>query len=373
MGDIKKVSFFIEECQRIGIPVDPPNINTAEGKFVAKSGRVQYGLSAIKGVGSSAIEQIVTERSEQGEFTSIFDFSSRIDTRICNRRTIESLAQAGAFDSLHNNRAQLLASIEDVLSYASRKQEEDRLNQGSLFGGEAGTQSGVTEPKLRDCPKWTNIERLNKERELIGFYLSGHPLDRHKEDVRLFASHTLAEEQLSELGDRESVKVIGIITAVRRISDKKGRPMAFVQIEDLKGSVEVLVFSEAFDRHQELISPDTVILLEGSLSKRDEPPKINANSMERVENLREKFQTQLQLNLHLQTGSLSKNDLQEMATLLSIHKGETPVKMTVESEHAKKPLKMNVRKFVVEPSNELISGLRNIVGPESVNIMRNRS
>src|SRR5690625_5676232 len=106
MGDIKKVSFFIEECQRIGIPVDQPNINTAEGKFVARNGRVQYGMSAIKGVGSAAIDQIVKERTEMGEFKSIFDFSSRIDTRICNKKTIENLAQAGAFDTLHDNRAQ---------------------------------------------------------------------------------------------------------------------------------------------------------------------------------------------------------------------------------------------------------------------------
>ena len=373
MSDIKKVSFFIEECQRMEIAVDPPNINTAEGKFVAKDGRVQYGLAAIKGVGSAAIEQIVKERTEKGPFKSIFEFSSRIDTRICNRRTMESLAQAGAFDSLHENRAQLLASIEDVLSYASRRQEEERMNQASLFGTGAGSAGGIHEPKLRECPKWSNIERLNKERELIGFYLSGHPLDKYREETKLFASHTLSEEVLSETGDRESIKIVGIITDVRRISDKKGRPMAFVQIEDLNGSAEVLVFSEVYDRHQGLISPDTIILLEGTLSKRDEPPKIIATTMERVENLREKFQTQLQLKLSLQTNALSKDDLNQMATLLSIHKGETPVKLVVNSEFAKGPLNMNIRKFVVEPNNELLTGLRNIIGTESVLLMRNRS
>src|SRR5690625_2327404 len=113
----------------------------------------------IKGVGSAAIDQIVKERTEMGEFKSIFDFSSRIDTRICNKKTIESLAQAGAFDTLHDNRAQLLASIEDVLNYASRKQEERRLNQGSLFGGPGGGPDLLSEPKLRECPPWTNIER----------------------------------------------------------------------------------------------------------------------------------------------------------------------------------------------------------------------
>jgi DNA polymerase III subunit alpha len=372
MGDIKKVSFFIEECQRIGIAVDPPNINTAEGKFVARNGRVQYGMSAIKGVGSAAIEQIVKERSEKGLFKSIFDFSARIDTRVCNKKTIESLAQAGAFDTLHQNRAQLLASIEDVLSYASRKQEEERLNQVSLFGGDTGAGGMSSEPNLRDCPPWTNIERLNKERELIGFYLSGHPLDKFREDTKLFASHTLSEDVLAGLNDRETIRVIGIFTGVRRISDKKGRPMAFAQIEDLNGSAEALIFSEVYDRHQGLIAPDTVVMLEGAVSKRDEPPKIIANSMERVENLREKFQTKLQLKLHLKTEEISKDDLHQMATLFSIHKGETPVRMIVNSEHAKGPLKMSVRKFVVEPNNELLTGLRNIIGEQSVMLVKNQ-
>ena len=372
MGDIKKVSFFIEECQRIGIPVDQPNINTAEGKFVARDGRVQYGMSAIKGVGSAAIEQIVIERNDKSEFRSIFDFSSRIDTRICNKKTIESLAQAGAFDTLNENRAQLLASIEDVLSYASRKQEEERLNQASLFGGGSSGEGGLlSEPKLRECPPWTNIERLNKERELIGFYLSGHPLDKHKEDARIFATHTLAEDELNNLHGQETIKVIGIFTNVNRVTDRKGRPMAFAQIEDLYGSTEILIFSEVYDRHQGMIAPDTVVLLEGKVSKRKGELSIIANSMDRVENLREKHQAKLQLTLLLQTGKLSGDDLKQLADLLSEHKGETPVKLVVQSEHAQNPIRMSVRKFVVEPNNLLLTGLKEVVGNKAVKLAKN--
>jgi len=371
MGDIKKVSFFIEECQRLGIPVDPPNVNTAEAKFVAKDGRIQYGMSAIKGVGSNAIDEIAKERKEHGDFNSLFEFSGRIDTRLCNRRTIESLIQAGAFDPLHDNRAQLLASVDDVLSYASRKQEEERLNQASLFGGDSGIGGSMGEPKLRDVPKWTNIERLNKERELIGFYLSGHPLDKYREDIKLFASHTLSDDRLVEMGDRESIKIVGIITSVRQVTDRKGRPMAFIQVEDLHGAIEVLVFSDVFDRNMGLISSDTIILLDGTLDKRRGEPKIVASQMERVENLREKFQNQLQLYIKLKTNDVTKDDLTQMATLMSIHKGETPVRLKVISDHANGPMKMNVRKFVVEPNNDLLKGLRNIIGEESVLLMRN--
>ena len=371
MGDIKKVSFFIEECQRIGIPVDQPNINTAEGKFVARDGRVQYGMSAIKGVGSAAIEQIVEERNDKGTFRSIFDFSSRIDTRVCNKKTVESLAQAGAFDTMHENRAQLLASIEDVLSYASRKQEEERLNQASLFGGGTGEGSLLSEPKLRECPPWTNIERLNKERELIGFYLSGHPLDKHKEDARIFATHTLSEDELNSLKGQETLKVIGIFTNVNRVTDRKGRPMAFAQIEDLHGSTEILIFSDVYDRHQGMIAPDTVVLLEGKASIRRGERSIIANSMDRVENLREKHQSKLQLTLLLQTGTLSGEEIKQVADLLSEHKGETPVKLVVQSAHAQSPIRMNVRKFVVEPSNTLLAGLKEVIGSNAVKLSKN--
>ena len=370
MNDIKKVSFFIEECQRMGIAVDPPNINTAEGRFSVKESRVQYGMSAIKGVGSGAIEQIVEERNENGLFTSVFDFASRVDTRLCNRRTIESLIQAGAFDELHNNRAQLLESIEDILNYAARKQEENRLNQVSLFGDASSGGMGMAEPKLRECEPWSNIMRLNKERDLIGFYLSGHPLDRYREDISLFSSHTLEPAQLQNLSNKSNVRVVGIITSVKRVTDRKGRPFAFVTLEDLAGTIEVITFNDVYDSNLGMIQTDTIVMVEGHIDTRDDRPKIIAKSLERVENLREKYQDQLQLNLEIETEMVSKDDLNQMATLFSLHKGSTPIKLLIHSKEAEKPIPMNVRKYVVEPSNELLGSLRSIIGDESVGLIR---
>jgi len=242
----------------------------------------------------------------------------------------------------------------------------------SLFGDSGGAGTGLSEPRLRECEPWSNIERLNRERELIGFYLSGHPLDRYREDAGLFASHTLSADILSGIGDRESVKLIGIITSVKRISDKKGRPMCFIQVEDLKGSIEVLIFSEVYDRHQGLIAPDTIVMLDGTLSKREEPPKIIASSLERVQNLREKYQKQLELLLTLNTSELSRDDLNQMASLFSLNKGETPVRLQVMSEFSDHPMSMNVRKFVVEPNNELLTSLRELLGKKAVRLKKNR-
>ena len=419
-SDIKKVAFFIEECQRLGIEVQPPDINTAESDFVSVDGHIQYGMSAIKGVGGSAIVHLCEERGRGGPFGSIFDFVSRVDAKVCNRRMLESLIQAGAFDTLHDNRAQLIASLDDILSYGFQKQEEKRLQQVNLFdafgpaghggvaggaggagmaggvaggagmaGGVAGGAAGAggsrgagatggtgaanhsgfsNTPALRNCPRWTTLERLNKERELIGFYLSGHPLDRYREDIRLFSSTNLDSERLSRLGDRSSVSVVGIITDVRQLSDRKGRPMAFVQFEDLHGSTEMLCFSEVYDRHQGLISADTVVLVQGSLDTRRGEPKIIVSRLERVENLREKFQNKLRMQIDLHTGQLTREDLQKMAALFKAHQGKTTVNFRVKSQSGGKPLNMTMRKFVVDPSNELLSGLRSIVGEKEVEL-----
>ncbi len=368
MNDIKKVAAFIEECQKMNIPVDAPNINTARGKFVAKDGRVQYGMSAIKGVGSSAIQHIVEEREENGLFKSVFDFAARVDLRVCNRRTLESLIQAGAFDELDSNRAQLLFGIDDILTYASRKQEEQRLNQVNLFGGASG--GGVSqEPKLKPVPQWSSLERLNKERELIGFYLSGHPLNRFKEDIRLFGKQNLSEECLGKLVHDSELRFIAIITSKRQATDKKGRPIAFLQVEDLQSSLEVAVFSREFDKFAPLIEVDNVVYITGRFTKRDRGNSMIVTNMDRVENLREKFQDRLRLKLDVVTEVLTKEDISQMQTLFELNRGNTLVKMDVHSKEAATPIKMSLRNFVVDPNDELLKGLKEVLGEESVELV----
>ncbi len=370
MGDIDKVSKFIEECQRMEITVDPPNINSGEGKFVAREERIQYGMEAIKGVGSNAVQKLVEERKENGKFSSIFDFASRIDTRICNRKTLESLIQAGAFDELHQNRAQLMESIDMIHSYAVRKQEEERLNQANLFSGDDGEGAGMEEPELADRPSWSNIERLNKERERIGFYLSGHPLNKFKEDIDLFCTHDLSAETIGSVENNERVKVAGIITKVNQVTDRKGRPFAFLQIEDLKGTIEVIAFNDIYDRRMGLIQVDTIVVIEGNVDRSRGQPKIIANSMERVESIREKLQDQIRLKLDLNTEEVTDDELKQMAELFELHKGSSNVRFNIISKHAKRPFPMNVRKFVVDPNNDLLQELRKLLGDQHVKLER---
>ncbi|MDI6402139.1 DNA polymerase III subunit alpha [Balneolaceae bacterium ANBcel3] len=366
MNDIKKVSQFIEECYHLGVPMDPPNVNTGEAFFTAKDGRVQYGLSAIKGVGSSAVERFVNERRENGSFSSLFDFTSRVDLRSCNRKMLESLVGAGAFDDLHNNRAQLIESLDDALSFGSRMQEEKNKNQTSLFGAEeGGSQQALAEPRLREIAPWSNMEKLKRERELIGFFLSGHPLDRFRDDVALFCSHGLGEEGLKGLKERDPVCCAGIITAARHTKDKKGRPIAFLTMEDEKGSTEVLVFSDCYDKSMNLLQVDNVVFVNGKASVRDGTPKIIAEYFDRIENLRDKNQNTIRITLKMDTSVLQEDDLINLAELFDQNRGKAQVRFLISSKK-EKPLHMKVRKFVVDPNDRLLKEARKIVGKKNL-------
>ncbi|HET6527425.1 MAG TPA: DNA polymerase III subunit alpha, partial [Balneolaceae bacterium] len=372
MGDIDKVSKFIEECYQNGMKVDPPNINTGAGKFVAVDGRIQYGMEAIKGVGSNAVAEVVKERKENGPFESIYDFARRVDSRVCNKRTLESLIQAGAFDTLNDNRRQLLQGMEMIISYGARVQEMENSDQSDLFGDGSGSASAIDEPTLEPVKKWSNIERLNKERELIGFYLSGHPLNKYRKDVEMFCSHSLDRDELEKLSDRTEVRCAGIITQVKRVSDKKGRPFAFLQMEDIKGNVEVIAFSETYDRYLGMIQVDTLVVVDGTIDTRRGKPQIIASSFERIESLREKYQDKIHLQLDIDTSRLENDDLEKIAGLFEQHKGQTNVSLNVLSSEAKKPFAMHVRKFVIDPNDELLGRLRSVIGDESVVLRRNK-
>ena len=283
---------------------------------------------------------------------------------------MESLVQAGAFDTMNSNRRQLLEHIDTILSYGSRIQEMEQSNQSDLFGDESGNGAAIDEPEFEPIEPWSNIERLNKERELIGFYLSGHPLNKYKDDIELFCSHTLKPRELEQLKDRTDVRCAGIITDVKRVTDKKGRPFAFVQVEDMEGTVEVIAFSDVYDRYMGLIQVDNLVVIEGNTDNRSGTTKIIAKSFERMQSMREKYQDKIELQLDIDTDEVTKDELEEMAVLFGQHRGQTNVRLNVLSREAKRPFAMHVRKFVVDPNDELMSELRNLIGKDAVALNR---
>ena len=246
-------------------------------------------------------------------------------------------------------------------------QEEKRLNQANLFAG-AGTHTALLEPRLPPIPNWTSMEQLNRERELIGFYLSGHPLERYKEDIHLFSTHSLSSDSIDQLNHDSELNIIGIVTSKRVITDKKGRPIAFLMVEDLYSSMEMAVFSQQFDQYAALLEVDNVLWIKGRYSKRDRGNSIIVQAVERVENLREKHQGKLRLSIRLHTHSLQSSSIERLAQLFSLHQGLTYVKAQIESEEMERPIAMNIRKYVVDPSPTLMYELRTLLGKENVKL-----
>jgi DNA polymerase-3 subunit alpha len=253
------------------------------------------------------------------------------------------------------------------MMYGHRKFEEARLNQTSLFGGTQGNAT-MMEPKLRECLPWTQIEQLKREREVIGFYLSGHPLERFRHDRSLFATHKLSENTLTRIRDREPGSIVGIVTSIRRLKDSKQRPIAFMKVEDLEGAIEVSVFSECYDQYQGLLEEDNCLYIKGVMRTDRGAPQLMAESMDRAENLREKHQKRVCIVARLETDRASQDILDELESLFKKHKGEAQMEFSLYSQASERPLQLRARNVVIDPNDELLSSLEELLGEDSIEL-----
>ena len=262
-SDSDKVAKFIAECKRLGIQILPPDINESLANFtVVGEGKIRFGLAAIKNVGDSAIEEILARRRES-RFRNIFDFAERVDLRVINKRVLESLIKAGAFDSLHSNRAQLLASIEEIIASFSRKKKA-KISQISLFGGQSTPEPY---PELKEVEELERQELLKMEKEMLGFYVSDHPL----REIALRYPHmiTVPIGRLGTIKQAVKVKILGVVNAFRKIVTKTGGEMYFVSLEDETGSVEVIFFPNFKDELQPYLTSGKVLGILGRLDLLD--------------------------------------------------------------------------------------------------------
>jgi DNA polymerase-3 subunit alpha len=251
----------------MAIKVLPPDLNESELFFTVvgsdgrgASGDIRFGLAAIKNVGEGAVEAILRARREGGRFRSLFDFCERIDLRAVNRRVIESFVKSGCLDSLDTRRASLFAGIDRAMEAGQKKQRDAEQGQASLFGSVLPhDDDGGRGPRLADTPDWGEGERLAHEKESLGFFITGHPLERFRDELRQWASATSAS--LAELGERPEVSIGGIVTGLRHIKTRKGDRMASFVLEDLDGGVEALVFPETYKKVASRLGDDQVVLV----------------------------------------------------------------------------------------------------------------
>ncbi len=282
MNDIKKVSFFMDECKWMGIEILGPSANESEKKFsVNQEGAIRFGLAAIKGVGGSAAEEIIRERKENGVYANVFDICKRVSQRLVNKKSLENLAIAGAFDDYGVNRSSYVTEvagtkgIDLAVKFGAQAQSDELNSQASLFGEASGVQ--LSEPELPKVAEWTLMERLQREKELVGIYISGHPLNNFKFEIDHFTTHTLLaiEEENLKLEGAE-IKLAGLITTVRDAVSKNGKPFCIFTLEDFSGTREFALFGEQYTTYKPWIELNAQIFVvaKGEKSWRD-PDKVD--------------------------------------------------------------------------------------------------
>ncbi len=351
MGNTDKVVRYIGTCRAMGIDVLPPDVNESRLRFTSVPGGVRFGLGAVKNVGYGAVEAILQARAAGGSFRSLFDLCERVDMRLVNKRVLECLLMAGAFDSLGGHRAQLMSVLESAVASGARKQEEQRLGQFGLFsepdagwavasangssraaGGPAPGAGGTpfAEPPLPEVAPWPQAEALQKEKELLGFYVSAHPLDRHRTLMRYY--ETCETTRIPELAQAANgygaveVVLAGMLSSVRVLRDRKGNPMAFATLEDFVGTAECILFSEVYEACRELLLAEKPVLLRGTLSTKGEDDlKVIASQVIPID------QVARLLEIRVPRSRLEAEPelMAEVKRLLVASSGTTPVKVCI--------------------------------------------
>jgi len=276
-NDIERVSFLVDECQTMGVQILPPNINESLANFtVIETNQIRFGLRAIKNVGDNVVKTIINEKKANGPYKSISDFLERVQTKDLNKKSLESLVKSGAFDAL-GERNEFLLNMETLLSYAKETQKNKSNGQISLFG--SNSKVANHQLKLAEVPPATKKEKLFWERELLGLYISGHPMREYKE---LLEKNSLPIGKITKQMAGKQVKVGGIINKIRKIVTRTGRPMLFVQIEDSQSKTEVIVFPNVLDKTATIWQEDKMVLITGKVSDRDEEIKIICDSVKEI-------------------------------------------------------------------------------------------
>ena len=361
IGDTDKIVPLIDDCRRAGIRVLPPDINESGKDFTVVGGVIRFGLVAIKGVGGSAIETVVAARVNEGPFTNIYDFCRRADLRLVNKKCLESLVQAGAFDSTGGGRAQVFESVERAMQYGQSMQAQAERGQDSLFDMPGtSTKPELSAPQLADVPSWPEMEKLAREKSVIGLYVSGHPLLKFEREVEEFANVRLGDP--SGFTNLAGVRACGIITAIRRKVDKRNNTMAFVTIEDFSGKADCIVFSDPFTKFQSIIQPDAMVMVAGKGELNGDALRIIVTDVFPIEKVREKFARSVILSLHVD--AVQDQTIKELRSLLEQHRGNCPCYLNVQGLPA--PQMFAAPRYGVDPSVRFQEAVTRVLGTDAV-------
>ena len=379
-----KLALYIGECRDRGIAVLPPDVNESQLHFTVVPGGVRFGLTAIKGLGEGAAHAITETRARAGRITSLHQLCEELDLRVVNKRVFEALVKSGACDSLIPQgvsalagRAKLFGAIDSALEHGNRTQRDRDQGQADLFGG-GDPDSGLTIIRLPDSVPWTEMELLQHEKDALGLYLSGHPVDRYSEALRAFGARTVGDLVLADLPPAtdgapgrlvvEDVHVGGIIAGFRPLKTKKGDRMGVFMLEDAQGAVEVVVFPETFGKCAQLIENGTLVTVRGKFERDEESARMQATDIFPLDTLRERLSKAVRIRLN---GDCTREKLEALWDLLSAHQGDRQVAIELEIKREGRRLRVSADvtpQIRVRPTEQLLAAIEQLCGAGSVTL-----
>jgi DNA polymerase-3 subunit alpha len=362
MNTKDKVPFYVNACDELGIEVLPPDVNESQVDFAVVEGKIRFGLNAVKNVGEGACRAIVAARAEGGPFTSIWDFTERVDPSVANKRALESLVKCGALDSTGAPRKGMLEVLEQALSWGQKQQADRLLGQSSIFDlGEADTGSEKTRHHPAIAPEeYEKGDLLRMEKESLGLYVSEHPLSAIRDQLRRKTDCALSE--LEKRRDGETVVVGGIVASLKQMTTKKGDPMAFVGLEDVTGSVEVVAFNSTYAAARELLVPDAVLIVKGRVDhKQQGETKLVALEVSAFEAIPVRHEVRLKVDAR----SAPAGVIRELAHVVRDFPGEAPVYVDLVTSLGPKLLELGPE-YRVNPAPDFFAEVRHLLGEAAV-------
>jgi DNA polymerase-3 subunit alpha len=359
MNTKDRVPFYVAACHEMGIEVLPPDVNSSARDFAVVEGQIRFGLNAVKNVGDPAARAIIAAREDGGPFESIWDFTERVDPSCANKRTLESLVKCGALDSTGESRRGMLDCVEQALSWGGRSQEDRIRGQGSIFDlGDEGAEVERHHPEI-PAHEFEKNELLRLEKEVLGLYVSEHPLSGVRDQLRRKTDATLAE--LERRRDGEIVTVGGIVSAIKQLTTKKGEPMVFVRLDDVIGSCECVVFNSVYAAARELLLQDAILVVKARIDHKEGETKLIAIEVARFEAVPERREVLLRIDTVKAPAGL----VRELAALVKEYPGEAPVRLALQTSEGPKTLQLG-SEFRVQPVPDFFAEAKALLGEAAV-------
>ena len=365
LANTDKVTVYINDAKNYGIEVLPPDVNESLWLFNVVDGNIRFGMGAVKNVGKNAVNSLVKEREENGHYTGFIDFCERVDLKLVNRRMIESLIKVGAFDSCEKmNRKTLLDNLEIILLHAAKRQEEKVLGQTSLFATEEGDHEATkAQLDIQESEDFDNKEKLGYEQQLMGIYVSGHPLDRFQDVIRQLSSMDISQIEDIDGDGKRDLTLAGLITSRKNILTKKGDKMCFATLEDLSGKIECIVFPKTFAEFEPLLFEDEPLVMYGNVNLSENPRKFFPSKIMRLKDQAEERVTGVRISINLK--DINDRHLEKFKHVLLSYRGSVPTHIIFESDEGKGRMPLG-EDFLVNPTPQMAAKINEVFKANSV-------